>query len=60
VAEGVETHDQLAFVTAHGCQLAQGFLFAKPMPEEAYLNYLKHLQGIGEPPRVSATEGGRR
>ena len=59
VAEGVETHDQLAFVTTHGCQLAQGFLFAKPMPEEAYLNYLKHLQGIGEPARVSAAEGRR-
>jgi diguanylate cyclase (GGDEF)-like protein len=59
VAEGVENHDQLAFVTSHGCQLAQGFLFAKPMHAEAYLNYLKHLQGVGEPPRVPAAEGRR-
>jgi EAL domain-containing protein (putative c-di-GMP-specific phosphodiesterase class I) len=60
VAEGVENHDQLAFVTSHGCQLAQGYLFAKPMHLDAYFNYLKHLQGVGEPARLAATEGGRR
>jgi diguanylate cyclase (GGDEF)-like protein/PAS domain S-box-containing protein/excisionase family DNA binding protein len=31
VAEGVETEQQLATVIAHGCPLAQGFLFARPM-----------------------------
>ncbi|MGR2739863.1 sensor domain-containing protein [Billgrantia sp. Q4P2] len=33
VAEGVETVQQAAFLTAHGCQLAQGFLYSKPLPE---------------------------
>jgi diguanylate cyclase (GGDEF)-like protein/PAS domain S-box-containing protein len=32
VAEGIETPRQLAGVRAIGCELAQGFLFAKPMP----------------------------
>jgi diguanylate cyclase (GGDEF)-like protein/PAS domain S-box-containing protein len=32
VAEGIETPRQLASVRAIGCELAQGFLFAKPMP----------------------------
>ena len=31
VAEGIETPRQLASVRAIGCELAQGFLFAKPM-----------------------------
>ena len=40
VAEGVETQEQLEYVRARGCQLAQGFLLARPMPiddAEAYI-----------------------
>ncbi len=31
VAEGIETPEELAWVRESGCQLAQGFLFARPM-----------------------------
>jgi EAL domain-containing protein (putative c-di-GMP-specific phosphodiesterase class I) len=31
VAEGVETHGQLDFLEAHGCQLVQGYWFSKPL-----------------------------
>jgi EAL domain-containing protein (putative c-di-GMP-specific phosphodiesterase class I) len=31
VAEGVETMEQAAFLDAHGCQVAQGFLYSKPL-----------------------------
>ncbi len=32
VAEGVETEDQLSFLTRHDCDECQGFLFSKPVP----------------------------
>ncbi len=40
VAEGVETDEQLEYLRARGCQLAQGFLLARPMgidDAEAYI-----------------------
>jgi EAL domain-containing protein (putative c-di-GMP-specific phosphodiesterase class I) len=34
VAEGVETAEQLAFLTAHRCDKIQGFYFSKPLPAD--------------------------
>ncbi|SDI22425.1 PAS domain S-box-containing protein/diguanylate cyclase (GGDEF) domain-containing protein [Paraburkholderia phenazinium] len=36
VAEGVETSEQANFLVTQGCQLAQGYLFGKPMPRETF------------------------
>jgi diguanylate cyclase (GGDEF)-like protein/PAS domain S-box-containing protein len=36
VAEGVETAEQAAFLEAHRCQLAQGFLYSKALPKHAF------------------------
>jgi EAL domain-containing protein (putative c-di-GMP-specific phosphodiesterase class I) len=47
VAEGVETPGQLAVLSASTCGHAQGYLFSRPMPGPACVDYLlEHLTGV--------------
>jgi diguanylate cyclase (GGDEF)-like protein len=41
VAEGVETHDHAAFLSAQGCTHGQGYLYAPPMPADAFDHWLR-------------------
>ena len=42
IAEGVETTDQAQFLENCGCDTAQGYLYAKPMPVQDAEKYLKN------------------
>lgn len=48
-AEGVETEAALAALAAMGCDMAQGYLIARPMPEAAFLHFL----GATEPAQIA-------
>lgn len=41
VAEGIETRDQHDYLRRHGCEVFQGFLFARPMPLDALVAWLE-------------------
>jgi diguanylate cyclase (GGDEF)-like protein len=55
VAEGVEHAGQEDFLRRNGCQLAQGYYYARPMPERELLPLLMDAPLL---PRVRAVTGG--
>lgn len=40
IAEGVETLNQVQWLTAHGCDLMQGYFFSRPQPVSLITRYL--------------------
>ena len=55
IAEGIETEQQLELVTRFGCDLVQGFLIAKPMPEAQFLAWCAaHDESATEDPRCGS------
>jgi EAL domain-containing protein (putative c-di-GMP-specific phosphodiesterase class I)/FixJ family two-component response regulator len=47
VVEGVENAEQLQMLRAMGCDMVQGFLIARPVPEA---EFLQQLQAVVQPP----------
>jgi sensor c-di-GMP phosphodiesterase-like protein len=48
VAEGVETEDQLNYLSSRKCQTYQGYYFVRPVPADE----ISHLLQEGMPSRV--------
>ena len=46
IAEGVERVEQLDLLKSFGCDLAQGFLFSKPVPAEEFTRLLAENRGM--------------
>jgi len=43
IAEGIETRGQFALLQTMGCDVGQGYLIARPMPDELLMNwYAEH------------------
>jgi EAL domain-containing protein (putative c-di-GMP-specific phosphodiesterase class I) len=43
VAEGVETEQQLSFLKEEHCDMIQGYLFYRPMPETDFSKLLDYV-----------------
>lgn len=41
LAEGVESEEQLDYLRAHGCEMGQGYWYARPMPFEQLVAFLR-------------------
>ena len=41
LCEGVETREQVDFLKDAGCDVIQGYFFAKPMPESDFTKFIR-------------------
>ncbi|MCR5591572.1 MAG: EAL domain-containing protein [Lachnospiraceae bacterium] len=41
IAEGVETQEQLDFLTSINCDMVQGFYYSRPVPEEEFESFME-------------------
>ncbi len=46
VAEGIETKEQVEMLRHMGCDEIQGFVFARPMPEQEFIQFVRRMNDI--------------
>jgi len=54
LAEGVEREEQVAFLRAQGCNLAQGYLFSRPLSVERFEQLLKTGPALSLPVPINS------
>jgi len=59
VAEGVEDHGALMLLTKLGCDEAQGYFIARPLPPEEYEAWLRRRRAAGDKLTESGFVGDR-
>lgn len=52
IAEGVETAEQADWLASLGCDAAQGYYYARPMPAERYIAHLRQASAAVVMPRL--------
>jgi sensor c-di-GMP phosphodiesterase-like protein len=45
VAEGIETEEQVKFLTRNACQIGQGYYYSKPLSAEKLVEFLLENKG---------------
>ena len=55
VAEGVESQAQWKILGALGCNLCQGYLFSRPLPENEFIALCRAVEGTGMRPDSATT-----
>jgi len=43
IAEGIETEPQRDFLASSGCHVYQGYLFSRPLPLDAFENFVRQV-----------------
>jgi EAL domain-containing protein (putative c-di-GMP-specific phosphodiesterase class I) len=53
VAEGVETEEQVSFLSGHDCRELQGYLISKPIPGDDFAERFLTRRGTERAPRAA-------
>ncbi|MBT2771439.1 EAL domain-containing protein [Halomonas sp. ISL-60] len=60
VAEGIETSAQAAYLSSIGCEAAQGYFYARPLPAEAFVTWCSEWKPLLSTPPLSISPFGDR
>jgi len=46
VAEGIENQETFDFLANIGCDIAQGFMICRPLPEDRFAQWYRQYDGV--------------